>query len=415
MSPDLKDLRATNRASVLNLIFALGPISRVRIARLTGLKKPTVSSIVRELIDEGLVYESSLDQTSLGRKPVNLRINEQYRVYGLIDVSLWSTRLIVCDLGGHVLDSATVPTLEGDAAGFLRACARQLAELLKKRPQESMGVSVILPCPLDSSRGFVYWHKTLGWEFIDVRSILAEELGCRVLVENDARAGAIAELLFDPQARSLASFVHILVTDGIGAGIVIGGRPYYGAHFLDGRVGAGIIRINGNWQEFASQNDWEKNASDNGVVSRYCELCSEPMPKDVNSEMERVIQAATRQHDPNAIRALKETARYLAAGIAGIYLGLDPEKIIISGKITRVWDLVIDEIVEQMESKIHFHMAPLRDLIVPSPLEDVTFLGGRALLLREMFGGRTLPDYEETEPHCAVSSGAEGTSLFWAS
>lgn len=413
MSPDLKDLRAINRADVLNIIFALGPISRVRIARLTGLKKPTISSIVRDLIDEGLVYESSLDQTSLGRKPVNLSINEQYKIYGLIDVALWTTRLAVCDLGGHVLDARIVATVEGDAAGFLRHCAAELKEMLKKCTRELIGVSVILPCPLDSSRGFVYWHRTLGWNFTDVRALLSEEMECKVLVENDGRAGAMAELLFAREVRNVESFVHVLVTDGVGTGIVIGGRPYYGAHCLDGRIGFGLIRINGKWQEYSDQNSWEENASDRGAVTRYCELEGCPAPHEAGREMDRIIELA-RRDNRNAIQALKETARCLAAGIAGIYLGLDPERIVISGKITRVWDIVIDEIIEQLESTIHFHVSLLRELIVPSSLEDVTFLGGRALILRDLFGARFLPEYEEeTAARCVAS--VDGWSMFWAS
>lgn len=397
MSPDLRGLRAINRANVLNVIFVLGPISRARIARLSGLRKPTISSIVGELIDEGLVCETSLAQSGLGRKPVNLKINARYRLYGLIDVKLWKTELAVCDLSGKVLASDRITTMPGDPDAFLGACARRLAVMLEPFREKILGVSLILPCPLDSSRGFVYHHRTLGWNQVDVRSIVSAELDCPVMVENDARAAALAEMMFSPEARDLSSFVYVLVTDGIGMGTVIGGRLYYGAHYLDGRVGEETIPVGENWGDLSCRNSWEDSASLRGVVRRFREHLGAPAPRDISREMDNIIMLA-RAGDSRAIQAIKQTAGCLGLGLAQIYLGIDPERIIIGGELTRVWDLVIDEIATQVESQSNYHPAPLRDLIVPGSLRHGTFEGGRALILQGLFGGKLPPEIRGIAP-----------------
>ena len=118
--------------------------------------------------------------------------------------------------------------------------------------------------------------------------------------------------------------------------------------------------------------------------------------------MDRIISLAW-QGDHRAIQALRQTARFLGVGLAGIYLGIDPQKIIIGGKITQVWDLVIDEIINQVTSQSFFQPAPVRDLIVPASLLRSTFDGGRALILRELFGGRFPTDIREHDQETAAT------------
>ncbi len=103
MAVNPKGLRVINRAEMLNLILTHGSITRVKLAKITGLNQSTVSKIVSQLIDEGLVYEASRDNSPMGRKPVNLKINAKYRIYGLIDVALWTTTLAAASSLGLAL------------------------------------------------------------------------------------------------------------------------------------------------------------------------------------------------------------------------------------------------------------------------------------------------------------------------
>jgi len=389
MSQAHKELRAINRSKVLNLIYTLSPIPRVRIHRLTGLCKPTVSSIVNELIDEGLVRESNPVQTSMGRKPVNLRINENYWTYGVIDVRLWKTELAVCDLSGRILASGHMPTVPGNPVDFLGKCARNLARMMKSDSHRVLGASIILPCGLDSVRGQVHYHRTLDWRNLDVRKSVSTELNCPLLVENDARAAALAELMFAPETRDLQSFVYVLVTDGIGMGIVIERQLYYGAHFLDDRIGMKVINIDGRREEL-TKDSWDKNGSLRGAVHRFCDLNGIPFPHDIHRDFSRILSLA-RRGEQTSLRALKQAARYMGVGLANIYRTIDPERIIVGGEITRVWDLVADEIVKELESQAFFHSAPMRDLIVPGSLGLSTFDGARAMVFRDLLGCRPLP------------------------
>jgi N-acetylglucosamine repressor len=387
MAVSPKGLRVINRAEMLNLILTHGSITRVKLAELTGLNQSTVSKIVSQLIAEGMVYEASRDDSPIGRKPVNLKINEKYRIYGLIDVALWTTTLAVCDLSGKMLDQQEFKTTVGNAQEFFHHCSKELSRMIAPFSEPLAGVAVTVPSTLNSHRGFIYYNKTLQWKEVDVKEIILRNLDCKVLVENDARAAALAELCFVDHVNQLSNIVYILVCDGIGTGIVIGKQIYYGAHSLNGQFGAEVIKINGHWEDFSEENTWEENASDLGVVNRYCELAGISREHDTEQLMQRIIDLA-KSGDEDAIKALKETARYLGVGIANINNGLDPERIVVGGKICQVWELIFPELLDQVRSQTNYQVVPLEELIIPSSLNSATFEGARALILQDLFGGK---------------------------
>src|SRR5699024_8713328 len=96
-------MKSVNKKAVLNEIRLNGPISRANIAKETGLTPPTVTNIVKELIEEAFVKESHLGESSGGRKPTLLQLNEEgYYVIG-VDAGSNTIEAAVCNLYGHTL------------------------------------------------------------------------------------------------------------------------------------------------------------------------------------------------------------------------------------------------------------------------------------------------------------------------
>jgi len=335
MAVSPKGLRVINRAEMLNLILTHGSITRVKLAELTGLNQSTVSKIVSQLIAEGMVYEASRDDSPIGRKPVNLKINEKYRIYGLIDVALWTTTLAVCDLSGKMLDQQEFKTTVGNAQEFFHHCSKELSRMIAPFSEPLAGVAVTVPSTLNSHRGFIYYNKTLQWKEVDVKEIILRNLDCKVLVENDARAAALAELCFVDHVNQLSNIVYILVCDGIGTGIVIGKQIYYGAHSLNGQFGAEVIKINGHWEDFSEEKTWEENASDLGVVNRYCELAGISREHDTEQLMQRIIdlaEALQLQH-MRTVMLLGECARINRMLLEAMENGGDSEPLLVAEQV----------------------------------------------------------------------------------
>jgi N-acetylglucosamine repressor len=386
---DHKIMRLINRANVLNIVRERAPISRVEISKLTGLKKSTISSIVSELIGENLIYEDSLGESAIGRKPIILRLKEKSRIIGVIDVRHVNTTVAICDLGRNILQKKEIPTSEGDGDGerFFSECGRILSGMASTFGIPLAGVGISAPSLANHVEGLIYLDHTHHWKNLSVRRLVEQHVKCKVFTENDGKSGALAELWFSEEARNISNFVFLKVCEGIAVGLVIDKTLYHGAYSLDGQFGQQLIRIDGKWEEITRNNTWEDNASDLGAVRRYREYAGRPWRgeiTEIEGEMQRVIDLA-REGDHNAVRAIKETARYLAVGIANINNGLGPEKIIIAGKVTQIWDLFFPELAHQVEMQTLYQMTPVRELIVPSSLNNPTFEGSQAMVLHDLF------------------------------
>ncbi len=384
---DHKMMRLINRANVLNIVRERAPISRVEIAKLTGLKKSTISSIVGELIGEGLVYEDSLGESAIGRKPIILRVNEQSRAIGVIDVRHVETVVAVCDLGGKVLEQRVLPTVDGDGEGFFSGCGRVVGEMAARIGIRLEGVGVSAPSVANHIEGIIYRDPTHHWENLKVSELVSRYAGCRVFTENDGKAGALAQLWFAPETKDLTNFVFIMVCEGIGAGMVINKTLYHGAYSLDSQFGQQLIRIDDKWTEINPNNTWEDNASDLGAVRRYLEYGGGDFSTEVRqieAVMRQVVDRAL-EGERNALRALRETARYLGVGLANINNGLGPERIVIAGRMTRAWEIIFPELCDQMRRLTAHPLLPVEELVVPSSLERPTFLGTQAMVLNHVF------------------------------
>ncbi|MEA2063063.1 MAG: ROK family transcriptional regulator [Gemmatimonadota bacterium] len=386
IAADHKVIRQINRLNVLNIIRERKAIARVDISRITGLNKSTISNIVGELIRDELVVEKSLGYSAVGRKPIILELNERSRIFGAVEIKLRRTILTICDMGRNILEHREIETDHGDGPGFFSKCADILYDMSRPHKKQMVGVGISVCVVANSMEGIVYSHIDSDWGTLDVRSIMESRLGCKVFVENDGKAGALGELWFGKEAQDFPNFVFIWVCEGIGVGMVIKNELYHGFCGMDGQFGPQLIRVDESREDIPRENYWEENASDLATIKRYSKYSGVVRGSDIEDDMDRVVDRA-KNKDPHALKALRETARYLGVGIANINNGFAPWRIILGGKVCRVWDLVFPELAHQVELQTNYEAIPVKELIVPSSLEEPPFEGAQAMMIREVFGG----------------------------
>ena len=105
-----KVLRNVNRGVILNIIRVMQPISRIQIAKMTGLNKSTVSSIVSDLLVEDLIYEKVNEDLNVGRNPINLSIKLRKHIVGAINIDSSITRFAIADIDGSFIGSGQINT-----------------------------------------------------------------------------------------------------------------------------------------------------------------------------------------------------------------------------------------------------------------------------------------------------------------
>jgi len=377
-----------NRATVLSTIIEKGPISRVDIARLSGLDQSTVSRIMTKLIESGIVLEENKGKSALGRKPINVRLNARSRVVGVIVVNPWQTDIAVIDLNGNLIKTKRLSTIVEDPQNFLAACSSALLVMLEAIAIPLAGVTVTLPGWVDQLKGVLIESPYLGWKNIEVAGIVSKKIQSKIFVENDQRSSALAQVCFSPEAVGLKSFFLMQVDVGVWGALACHNTVYHGAQGRDCQIGSLLVPLAEERQSSGCPEvgELEALASEQAIVKRYCELSGKPMQENVNFQIRGIICEASKG-DKAAVKAITEASYYLGEAMPEIDRMFDAERIIIAGKLTRVWDIMLPAILKGSKQNVLYRKHQLEKRIIPSSLVWPPYEGAAAIVIKDFLGG----------------------------
>ena len=381
---DVNDVRNINQTVLLHLIRERQPISRVDIARLTGLRPGTISSIVNRLIRKGVIFEGAEGPSSGGRKPTYLNINAENAYVLAIDIGVRDTAYAVSDFNGRILKQKNIIT-EGKPHEFLERLAGEIQKLISSNYSRVTfaGVGVSVPGLIKRDIGEVAVSPNLGWNGLPVKSILESKLGLPVYVENDANAAAFSELWYGPLNEiKVKTLLYILVVDGLGCGLIINGELHVGSKIGMGGFGHMCIEPNGELCSCGRKGCWETLASESATIARYHRLMSNKNGSITTSITDIIAQA--NRGEEKAIAALTATAEYLGEGIASLAHGLSPETIVVGGDITAAWDLLAPVINERLKSQYIIPEVARID-IRPASVQRPSLFGAIPIALQNYF------------------------------
>lgn len=374
-------IRDINRQIVLNYVRDRAPISRAEIARETALQRSTISAIVEDLREAGLIEEIGTGDSTGGRKPTLLRLRTNTPVAIGVDVAPRRTTVAVADLAGKVMKKVGFPS-ETNAEVMTRKIIDAVKAFAAECSEEDLEVGISVPGIADPESGRAVYIPYFGWHDWDIAERVTEETGLPATVENDANAIALAELWFGEESiRRTANFITILVADGVGTGIIFDGQIYRGEKGAAGEFGHMIVGKDAPVPCSCGSHDcWEAHASEKAVVSRYLSYNGNG---GTGVGFEKIAELA-RGNDAYAIRAIRESASYLAIGISNLIVGLSPQAIVVIGRLTESWDLFEDILVQTADRSVRSGL-PRTTILASSLGESPTLIGALALVLAGKF------------------------------
>src|SRR5579863_21138 len=225
-------IRDGNRDFVLEILRRNQPISRVDIARKSGLQRSTVSSIVDGLIAERWVREGAAVRTERGRRPTMLTLNHDLLLL-VADIRPTAASLAVVDLNGKFLEQTIIPIVTDPKRG-IRRIAETMRHLQSHFPGKTWeGVGVSLPGRVNKTTHKLAWAPNLPWVGIDIRQALRKALKIQVEVENAANACLLSEVWFGDM-EGVQNAVLVTISEGVGAAAIVNGLLMEGADGLAG-------------------------------------------------------------------------------------------------------------------------------------------------------------------------------------
>ena len=373
-------IRDINRQIVLNYVREQGPISRADIARETNLQRSTISLIVNELRRFKLV-EEVYGESSGGRPPALLTLPTAHPIAIGVDVGTVKTTVATCDLTGRIIDKGEFPT-EYDYKITTDRIIECVREFIRRSGDSIEGIGVSVPALVDAKNGEVLYSPHFNWRNPNIIDRIADATGLPVTVDNDANAAALAELWFGrPEIRDVRDFILVFIENGIGTGIVSDGRIYSGKGGVAGEFGH--MRIGTDAPVACgtgSRECWEAFASERAALARYSRISG---TRRGAIEFDRLIDLALAD-DTDAVKALKETARYIGIGMGNLIQGLSPEAIIVGGSIVRAWGLISDDVIAAAKGVV-CQGIPSTRIIASSLGSEPTLMGAFSLVLADKF------------------------------
>jgi predicted NBD/HSP70 family sugar kinase len=320
---NLEHARFHNRRTVLEIVRRAGNISRADIARQTGLTVQTISNIVGELEQTGLLVAGAPTRGGRGQ-PYALNPSGGWSIG--IHVARHSVIGVLTDLTGAPLarhEVAATPDGPEDAVAVVRDLAGRLQREAGVQPGRTLGIGIALPARFGLGPISTAGPTGLpGWDDAEARAAFAAGLGQPVLIENDAVATAIGERLYGV-ARDIDSFVLLFLEDGLGAGLFLNGQPFKGAFSNAGEIGHMIVEPGGR----------PCPCGNRGCLERYVSLRAayESVSADPDQETPESL-AALEARDPGRLDDwITQAGHRLRSAVNILETVLDPETIILAG------------------------------------------------------------------------------------
>jgi predicted NBD/HSP70 family sugar kinase len=332
-------VKKENKSLVLEVIRTHSPISRASIANDTGLNKGTVSSLVSDLLEDQLIYESGPGESSGGRRPVMLLFN-QLAGYAIgIDLGVNYLLGVLTDLEGNIVLEKLVQFnhLSYEEIEIeLFTMVDYLMESAPPSPYGIIGIGIGVPGTVSKS-GEILLAPNLGWKNIDLKSIMEDRYDLPVIIENEANAGAYGEKKFGV-GKDFNQIVYISVGIGIGVGLILNDELYKGSNGFSGELGHMTIEVGGTKCRCGNEGCWELYASEQALVKS-----AENNGLSANKELtlEGLITLAE-EGNVQAINLFNQIGDYLGVGINNIINTFNPQQVIIGNRMAFAQEWLTD-------------------------------------------------------------------------
>ena len=394
----LEALRQGNRMRVIDVLRQRGAVSRAQIARQAGLSRTTVGSLVADLIADGFVTEGATQDGPRGpeggRPGVLVALDRSAGALVGIDFGHRHLRVAVADLAYEVMAERFV-ALEVDHAGLegLDAAAGLVGELLEEAgvdPTRVLAGGMGLPAPVERPSGLVRSRKILpSLDDIDAAAAMRERLGYPVHLDNDANVGALGEATFGAGAGAEV-MAYLRMSDGIGCGLVFGGRPFRGARGFAGEIGHVLVDPDGPICRCGNRGCLETFAAP-PVIVELLERSHGPLTVPAMLELAAAGDAGAR-------RALQDAGRVVGQATAAMCNSLNPDVVVVGGDLSPAGELLLEPMREAV-----------RRFAIPAAAQSVRVVAGVLGERAEVLGALALAGHEAHEPLAHVTSKVSST------
>ena len=275
----------------------------------------------------------------------------------IIGVDLGGTNIVVGAMsadGKHHYAMRSIPTSPEQGAeavadrivGLIEGVILDTIAQTKAQRRDFVGVGIGAPGPLDREKGLVIVAPNLGWRNFPLRDRIGERLHLPATLDNDANCATVGEW-WQGAAKGATNVIGMTIGTGIGGGIILDGKLFHGSSDVAGEIGHTTIDLNGRHCKCGNYGCLEAYASGPAIATRAREVLvreetASLLPSLVDGRLEAItaetVYRAAQKGDAVASEIVRDTARYLGAGIANLLNILNADVVVVAGGVTQAGD-----------------------------------------------------------------------------
>ncbi len=385
-------IRAINQFNILNAIRKEKRISRIEIARLTGLSQASVTGITAQLIEEKIIFEKEVEDTnSRGRRRIFLALNlEAVYVVG-VKISAFEISVVITNMQADIISAVTIPVRTSKrsvefVADLMEDGIRHCVEGAKLTLNQISGIGIGIPGFIDSHSGICHWTPLYKRGKIPIRKMIQDRLKINTYIENDANTITLAEQWFG-QGSGVDNFLVVTIEHGIGMGIILNGQMYRGVQGMGAECGHMVIVPDGAQCRCGKKGCLEAYVSDVAILER-AKKALENKEWTYETDRQLTIEMVTdlaRYEQPVLKKIFREAGKILGVGLSNLIHIFNPQKIIITGEGVRAGNLLFDSMNSAVKNYAHKKMLDSMEILVQD-WDDMDWARGAAsLVLQELY------------------------------
>jgi predicted NBD/HSP70 family sugar kinase len=385
-SPGYEPAPTTSRALIVDSIRSAGTVSRVELTQITGLTAPSVTTVVRRLIDDGLVDEAGRGSSTGGKPRTMLRIRAAARYVVGVHLSADSLTYVLVDYAGGVVARwrRGGPGEDSDPEQVVERIAVETTELIERSGIDSsllLGLGFVCPGPLIRNLGVTSAPPSMThWVGFPIHQRLEERLGLPVLLENDATAAAAGTRL--TTSHDVSVMAALFMSEGIGSGLRLNGNVYQGAHGNAGEVGHICVQIGGPQCWCGSTGCLEAIAGPSTVVAKARAAGLDLGTQRRTGAAFAAIARLALTGDSRAEAILRDSASWLALGAQTITNMYDVQLLVLTGPAFAVAGTIYLPIIQDRIMSSAFGRAVDTEVVLDERGHDASAIGAALMMLR---------------------------------
>lgn len=379
----------TNRSRIMRHLYRNGVSSRAQIATALGLTPAAITKITAQLIEAHAIEETGDLDGKKNRRSIGLALDTaHFHVIG-VKFARSLVQIGVFDLTGNQSSLTTLPYVSNDTIGETIATVHSTIEQLLHEDPTIVAIGMAVPGPYLRNNGHTAVVSSMqGWRAINFIDEFANSFTVPVFIEQDARAGVLANSLFDPNSNGEPNLAYYLVGEGVGLGVIDHGRIINGALGTATEIGHVSIDVNGKpcdcgnigcLECYCSTPAIHQMLIDNGTIVNGADSMS-------HTEACRALFALAHHGDEAALAMIRTIGTYIGYGCLIIFNTFNPHTIVIGDIVSEAGQPLLDEIkrtVRQRAIPEIYESTTIRLTTMPT---DATVLGAAAVAINYLLG-----------------------------